>query len=633
MSELHTTTAVVLAAGRGSRLDRPDSPKPLVRIGHKPLILWTIENLEAAGMKDIYVVVGYKGDLIKKELTGNPELQSKLHFVDTDAEGSKDLLHSILALKDKIEAPFVITVSDIFSEHNPYMLPKTLGMNTLDSDTIATAVSFDRDHFGRSGAHSRVAVVDGLIKNVGRNLEEYNGLELGVYFCGGKFWQELETTQAQSVGIKNFEDILMRFARRGKLHALEMPPGEWYDINTPATAVRAEIFARKKFYARANPAQIPGALTEVPIHATFTRNRIMQSSVAIQRGILNQIHTASIIPPERITSPHFLLTDSVVDPLYGTKVLNGFHEAGFTMHKLVMPAGEAAKSMETYTRLADEIFAHGLDEGSILVNLGGGVVNNMAGFLASTLYRGIGLIHLPTTTMAQLDAALDFKQAVNSKVGKNLTGAYYPASKIVIDPESLLTLPDRHISNGLAESIKHALVQSEPLLKFFLDYRGDVRNLDFLEEVIRRTIKLKVPLLSGDTKDEYNEMVPQYGHGVGHAVEHLSGYTILHGEAVAIGMAVCAEISKLLGITSQETTDMHYAVLKQYQLPTRVPDGIDPEDITNAIRYDKHYLGKLPRIGLVDSIGSMWNDRGTYAIPVDYPILERAIKENKKRVV
>jgi 3-dehydroquinate synthase len=270
-----------------------------------------------------------------------------------------------------------------------------------------------------------------------------------------------------------------------------------------------------------------------------------------------------------------------------------------------------------------------MDEGSVIVDVGGGVVNNMAGFLAATLYRGVELIHIPTTTMAQVDAAIDFKQAVNSKKGKNLTGAYHPASHVLIDPDTLATLPERHIRNGLAESLKHAITQDAEFFQWLLKNERPLTDLDFWETVIRRTIALKVPLLNGDPHDEANEMLPQYGHSIGHAVEHVSGYAFLHGEAVAIGMCVSAEIARLIGVCDEATVEAHYQLCSRYGLPTQIPQSINVEDVLNTIRYDKHYLGSLPRMALVSSVGTVWKDQGVVSIPIDYPILARAIEANQ----
>lgn len=626
-------TAVILAAGKGTRLDRPDRPKPLVRIGHKPLIEWTIGRLQRAGIEKIYVVVGDRGHLIRRELTGRSDISVPVSFVEQDDATDAGMLASIMSLYGTIREPFLVTVSDVISEDDPYRWVSTLEPGEHD---IHSVVAVTREHFDRSGAHSRAVVGgDNRILRLGRELEPYDGLEVGVYYFGARALERLQAAREVAEGsVARFDELLNAHTKNSALFALFLGEREWYDVNTPATAVRAELFLRRKHYAyapisgdrsRAELAVLPEAV------ASFSRNRRMESKVYIRRGLVAEAERVEIIPRERIRSPHYLLTDSVVDGLYGKAVHERLRRAGFAVEKLVMPAGEQAKNMETYLSLAERIFAYGLDEGSVLLNIGGGVVNNMAGALAATIYRGIGLIHIPTTTMAQFDAAIDFKQAVNHARGKNLIGAYHPAFRILIDPDTLVTLPDRHIRNGFAESLKHALTQDKKFYEYFVSRTSLFDAPEFLEEVALRTVECKVPLLSGDTANEYNEMAPQYGHSVGHAVEHLSGYELLHGEAVAIGCSVSAEVAKILGVSDAETAEAHYALFEQYGLPTRVPDSMTAADVIDAIRYDKHYLAELPRMSLVDRIGSLWHDKGTYAIPIDYAVLERAINANKSR--
>jgi 3-dehydroquinate synthase len=200
---------------------------------------------------------------------------------------------------------------------------------------------------------------------------------------------------------------------------------------------------------------------------------------------------------------------------------------------------------------------------------------------------------------------------------------------IVIDPEVLLTLEDKHLYNGIAESIKHALTQNQDFFQYLMANNDKIRDFNFLEEVVKKTIELKVPLLNGDVADDYNEMLPQYGHSVGHAAEHLSAYDLLHGEAISIGMCVSAEIAKLLGLCDQDIVDLHYAICEKYNLPTTVPDYINDEDIVNMIKYDKHHLKGNPQMGLVEKIGQVWKDKNIHSVPVDYVILRRAISINK----
>jgi 3-dehydroquinate synthase len=365
--------------------------------------------------------------------------------------------------------------------------------------------------------------------------------------------------------------------------------------------------------------------------SSFDRARDMVSDIYVERGLVKKIGEYDIIPEKKSDSPHFLLTDSRVNSFYGDVVLNSFQNAGYNIKKIVVPEGEQSKSIDTYNEVADIMFSNRIDKNTILFSLGGGVVNNLAGVLASTLYRGIELMHISTSSMSQVDAALDFKQAINSRMGKNLIGSYYPASKILIDPEVLVTLTSRHLYDGIAESIKHALTQSRDFFEYLKANANDIKNVDVLEEIVRKTISLKVPLLRGDVRDDFNEMLPQYGHSVAHAVEHLSAYELYHGEAVAVGICISAEISRLLGLCDEETVSAHYELCKLYKLPVTVPENIGTEDIVAKIRYDKHYLKGLPHMALPVDVGEMWHHHNIYSVPVEYDILSEAIKINKSK--
>ncbi len=596
--------AVILAAGKGVRLDRSDSPKPLARIGHKPLLLWTIERLQDAGVEKIWIMAGTHGDAYRKELSGNPLIRVSVEYIEAQTSGG-DMLSSILALPGSIESPYILTVSDLITEENPYAL-----LDAAHEKGIQTVIATDPERFERSGAQ------------VSREHDDVKGMEMGVY--GVRDGSLFKTVSGES-----FERVLGALFEAGQVSAVPFAKGEWYDVNTPGTAVRAEMFVRSRFY-QAPELQTSSILSVPNVDSAFSRSKFLESKIVIKRGLLEDLDKLDLLAPESRYSPHFLLTDTNVDALYGDLVLGKLRKAGYQAVKLVMQAGENAKNFETYLDLVGKIFAHGMDEGSVIFDLGGGVVNNMAGFLASTLYRGIELIHIPTSTMAQVDAAIDFKQAVNSNQGKNLIGAYHPASYILIDPETIKTLDERHVRNGLAESIKHALAQDKAFFDWLMTGEYSIKDIAFWEEVIRRTIALKVPLLNGEQVG-VNEMGPQYGHSVGHAIEHLSGYEILHGEAVTIGMCVSAEIARLIGVCDDATVEAHYEACKRFGLPTRVPETILVEDVLNTIRFDKHYLGKLPRMGLTSEVGKLWEDRGEVAIPIDYPIIAKAIQINQSR--
>jgi 3-dehydroquinate synthase len=636
---MRVKTGVILAAGEGRRLDILDYPKPLVRVGNKPLILWNIEQMQEAGVKEIFIVLGFRGEEIKKELSGNPAIKIKLNFVWQKDSTKKGILKALMALEGLIKDSFFLTMADLVIEKNPYKIFYSK-MRNIPGDAIVSLVDARDEQFERCGALSKIRAESGIVKAIGRELKDFNALEVGVYYFGKKsfgFIQSLfdiiKSLFKRDIEIKNFDDLLRGFVSRNKLRAIFLEQGEWFDINTPATRIRAEIFAQN-FQLKKRVPQKRRTLSKTETFSRFSRHKTMKTDIIIKRGLIDDLRKIQIIPKQSFSAPHFILTDSIVDKLYGNKVLKGFLKAGYNVKKLVVPAGEGAKSISEYSRLADEIFSYGMNKHSHIVSLGGGVVNNIAGFLASTLYRGINLIHFPTTTMAQVDAAIDFKQAINSIKGKNLLGSYYPASAIAIDPNVLKTLSFRHINNGFAESIKHALTQDKNFLQYLdknyqkIKKKKDIKIFDY---IIRQTIEMKVPLLDGDAKDDYNEMLPQYGHSIGHAVEQLSSYNLLHGEALAIGMCVCAEISKIVGVCNGKTVEAHYDICKKYNLPVMIPDYMSVEDIFAALHYDKHFVKGHTYMALVEKPGKVWHEKRVYGVPIDFSIIRKAIMENKNK--
>ncbi|MCK4554390.1 SDR family NAD(P)-dependent oxidoreductase, partial [Candidatus Parcubacteria bacterium] len=626
---MKTKKAVILAAGKGQRLDKFNTLKPLVKVGGKPMILWCIKQLQGAGIENIHIVIGERGDEIKKELTGNPDVKAKIEYIEQKDSSRQGMLKSVMILSDFIAEPFFLAMSDLIIEKNPYEFFGEID-NLDNADSVYELVDMRRDRFERSAACSKIYTEGESIRFVGRDLSDYNGVEVGIYYFSPESFNLFKQIVEENLNISSFYEALQKLASRDLLKKVELKEGEWFDVNTPSTHIRAEIFARKQQEIKIVPTS-RNTMRELSAFSNFYRNKVMQTDIIIETGILSRLDNVRIIPERFADSAHFILTDTVVDKLYGDKVLNGFLKAGYNVKKLVVEEGEKTKNINEYARLADEIFAHGMDKRSIIISLGGGVINNIAGFLASTLYRGIGLIHIPTTMMAQVDAAIDFKQAVNSPSGKNLLGSYYPAMCIVIDPQVLLTLDDRHINNGISESIKHALTQDVDFLQYLENNSDRIKDVDFLEFVIRKTIELKVPLLRGDVSEDYNEMLPQYGHSAGHAVEHLSSYDLLHGEALAIGMCITAEIARLLDVCGDDIVEAHYSICEKYNLPTKLPDYITEEDVCNVIKYDKHYLKGTPNMALVQRIGEVWNDNNTYSAPIDYEILKQAININKEK--
>lgn len=391
---------------------------------------------------------------------------------------------------------------------------------------------------------------------------------------------------------------------------------------------------------------------EVYKNSFYRPGRALKSDIVLERGILQRLDTRArdIIPKKCHEAKCYLVTDEIVDELFGESVLEGIQKSGIDCSKIVVPADTADEtgetSCETYKTLrifekcCDQILGNGISKNSCIISLGGGVVNNLCGFIASCLYRGISLVHLTTTMMGMTDAAIDFKQAVNHSLGKNLIGSYYPANTIVIDTTCLEHLSKRHILNGIAEALKHAIAQSRHCVETIVaplkkDPKKALRNAEYLERVCRTCIDWKVPTLIYYHDSDFNEMVPQYGHSFGHAIEHLSyhqGQTpLLHGEAVAIGMCLCVEVSYLLGFCTKETVNEHYDIVANSRLPVYIPVEMSSDKIFEKMSFDKHFV-KKPTMGLVKSIGEMQpNQEGGYSFMIENDVIRKAIDANIAR--
>lgn len=610
------TRALVPAAGRGARLDRPMTPKPLVDIGGEPVIVRLLRQLADAGISHATVVLGYDADRIERALTRHPALPLTVDFVRND-RWPEGLASSLLAARHAFDEPFVLAMADhVFDAPLIHAITQAAappgGVVAL-LDTDPGRVFEPDDAVKIRGAEAPTAF--------GRHLPTYDAIDCGLFLATPALFDALDA--AVRDGGDDLTHGLHRMARQGRIRGLRAGAHGWDDVDTPAGLIHAEMRLREQRRARilARP-DVPRP--PEPSHR-FTTGAPRTTDIVVRRGAVRDPVSAGVIPPESASSPVFVLTDETVDRLYGEAFVGPLRAAGYAVHKLVMADGEGSKTLANYARLAEQILALGLDERSVLVSLGGGAVCNVCGLLAATLYRGVRLVHVPTTVMAQCDAAISHKQGVNGSRGKNLIGAYYAPIRIIVDVEVLATLDDRAVPDGLAEALKHALAQDPDFLLRLLDHRGDRRDPAFLESVIERNIRLKCDVMARDPQEYREGMVLQYGHTVGHPIEHLSGYTLRHGECVAIGMAVAARVARLLGACDDRTVRIHDTLIAAYGLPTRVPEDIRTADIMEGLKYNKRYLTEGTRMALVTAPGRLWTVDGENAIPVADSVLARAI--------
>jgi 3-dehydroquinate synthase len=332
-------------------------------------------------------------------------------------------------------------------------------------------------------------------------------------------------------------------------------------------------------------------------------------------------------------SRHILLADKHIYKLYGEPLAAQLRAAGVALAVALVTSKESSKSVGVYSRLISQILKEGIDKNSHILTLGGGVLNNLGGFLAATLYRGIGLIHLPSSLMAQLDAAIDVRQAINHPLGKNLIGCYYSPRAVVVDPLLLQTLPLRQLRSGIAEAVKHSLTQSSTFFRFLLENAHQIREPAFLEKVLRKTIRLKLSLINARDSSRHGEFLLQYGHCIGHALETASNSTLLHGEAISIGMAISADIAFAMRLCEPKLIEDHRLILSRYSLPTLIPRDVSIPTVLKAISYDKNVRRRTPQLALLRDVGQVYKfTEGSFAY-VNSALLQNSLIKNKEGTV
>ena len=288
-----------------------------------------------------------------------------------------------------------------------------------------------------------------------------------------------------------------------------------------------------------------------------------------------------------------LVTDSHVAPLYAQSVISSLENAGFTVHLYELPAGEEHKTLDTVAQLLSFFARAGLTRTDFAVALGGGVVGDMTGFACAIYQRGIDFIQIPTTLLAACDASVGGKTAVDLPEGKNLAGAFHQPRLVICDTDTFSTLTDAVFSEGMAEVIKHALIADKDLL-----HTLDTLSLD---DLVRRNVEIKASFVCSDEHEHGQRKLLNFGHTLGHAVELCSDYTIPHGEAVAIGMALICRAAEKLGHSPAGTADTVCSMLRRHSLPFEC--HFSAEDIFRAATADKKRSGDSIDIVILEEIG------------------------------
>ena len=292
---------------------------------------------------------------------------------------------------------------------------------------------------------------------------------------------------------------------------------------------------------------------------------------------------------------------------YGSRCLTSLEQAGFQATLLTIPAGEEQKTLTTFSTILDAAKDEGLERQSLMLALGGGIVGDMTGFAAACWLRGIGVIQVPTTLLAMVDAAIGGKTGVNHPGGKNLIGAFHQPRLVLIDPDTLQTLPTREFRAGLAEVIKYGVIGDSELFELLersVSFDNPLSiSTELLATMLERSAQAKALVVAADEKEGGQRAILNYGHTFGHVVETLTGYgTWLHGEAVAIGMVAVAALAVQRGVMAQTDAERQTRLIQSAGLPSQWPD-LDPDCVLKTLQGDKKVRDGRLRFVLPSSIG------------------------------
>lgn len=334
-------------------------------------------------------------------------------------------------------------------------------------------------------------------------------------------------------------------------------------------------------------------------------------------------------------SRYAIVTDSNVKTLYGDKLYHLMKEQGFDVDLMSFPAGEISKIRATKEMIEDSMLAKGHRRDSCIIALGGGVVTDLAGFVAGTFGRGIPFINYSTSILGAADASVGGKTAVDTPLATNLIGLIYQPKKVYIDLATWETLPKEQISNGLAETIKHACMADEAFFTFLeenieklLEEEGIHNHLEICQHMAETNCRIKYEVVRQDERESNLRQILNLGHTVGRAIETLSGYSLLHGEAVAIGMAMQVKIGEKLGYITKEEVERVIALFEKAGLPTKLPDEMPTEEVVQKLYTDKKVRKDKIRFVFEEGIGAIkCHQDGNYSIALEEEFIRQTIDE------
>jgi len=366
--------------------------------------------------------------------------------------------------------------------------------------------------------------------------------------------------------------------------------------------VAEEVIRASRLLSRTDSSQL-SAFSDKDI-ACVVETRTQSYPVFVGQGLLDKL--GEKMKKTALSGTATIISDENVLSLYGSRVEGILKDAGFAVNSFVVPPGEETKSMDYAIKIYDFLVEHRAERDDIIIALGGGMVGDLAGFVAATFLRGMPWVQVPTSLVAMVDASVGGKVGVNHPEGKNLIGAFYQPNLVLADCQTLTTLPQRELTSGWAEVIKHGMILDEEFVQFL---EGNVNRLTKLEpelltRAIARSAAIKAQVVSQDEKErEGKRTILNYGHTIAHGLEAATQYKrFLHGEAVAIGMVGATKLSQRLSLLPSAAVERQQALLQKFGLPTGF-SGLDLTEITRPMELDKKTKGKAIRWVLLQDIG------------------------------
>jgi 3-dehydroquinate synthase len=360
------------------------------------------------------------------------------------------------------------------------------------------------------------------------------------------------------------------------------------------------------------------------VHLNLKKETDNSYDILIDTNLLSKI--PSDLKKNKIGDKYLIITDSNIKDLFGKDLLKSMKKEGLDTAIISFKSGEQSKNLHVFEELIEKAHNLKLDRRSVILALGGGVVGDIAGFVAATYMRGISYIQIPTSLLAMVDSSIGGKVAVDLPKGKNTVGNFHQPKKVYIDVSLLKNLPKKELITGLSEIIKHALIRDKELFNFIDKNLNNIMDKDeqTLKKLIKRNCEIKGEIVEKDEKEAGLRKIVNYGHTIGHAIETLTNYKkYSHGEAIAIGMVVEGKIANKLGLLSKQELIKQNKLIEKAGLPTKLPN-INTDQLITELKKDKKVVGGKIEFVLLERIG-----KANYGASAPNKIIQGAIGESR----